>query len=136
MESERRPRLSPAIADVRRAVRAAVVELVETGSSDAESPLVLVALSGGPDSLALAAATAFEAPRVGLRAGAVIVDHGLQTGSADVAARGAKPAGGTSRGEPHSRQPGSDSRPSGWSACRSAPRGDRGVPRRPPAARA
>jgi len=49
-------------------------------------PLVLVALSGGPDSLALAAATAFEAPRAGLRAGAVIVDHGLQPQSADVAA--------------------------------------------------
>jgi tRNA(Ile)-lysidine synthase len=46
---------------------------------------VLVALSGGPDSLALAAATAFEAGR----AGAVIVDHGLQAGSADVAARAA-----------------------------------------------
>ena len=32
---------------------------------------MLVALSGGPDSLALAAATAFEAPRPGMRAGAV-----------------------------------------------------------------
>lgn len=53
---------------------------------------VLVALSGGPDSLALAAATAFEAPRAGLRAGAVIVDHQLQDGSADVAARAAQQA--------------------------------------------
>jgi tRNA(Ile)-lysidine synthase len=53
---------------------------------------VLVALSGGPDSLALAAATAFEAPRAGLRAGAVIVDHALQPGSADVAARAAEQA--------------------------------------------
>jgi tRNA(Ile)-lysidine synthase len=53
---------------------------------------VLVALSGGPDSLALAAATAFEAPRAGIRAGAVIVDHGLQAGSADVAARAARQA--------------------------------------------
>lgn len=53
---------------------------------------MLVALSGGPDSLALAAATAFEAPRAGLRAGAVIVDHGLQAGSADVAARAAAQA--------------------------------------------
>jgi tRNA(Ile)-lysidine synthase len=43
--------------------------------------LVLVACSGGADSLALAAATAFEAPRAGLRAGAVTVDHGLQAGS-------------------------------------------------------
>lgn len=46
---------------------------------------MLVALSGGADSLAVAAATAFEAPRAGLRAGAVIVDHGLQDASAAVA---------------------------------------------------
>ena len=55
-------------------------------------PLVLVALSGGPDSLALAAATAFEAPRAGYRAGAVIVNHALQAGSADVAAAAARQA--------------------------------------------
>jgi tRNA(Ile)-lysidine synthase len=48
--------------------------------------LVLVACSGGADSLALAAAVAFEAPRAGLRAGGVVVDHGLQPGSAEVAA--------------------------------------------------
>ena len=53
---------------------------------------MLVALSGGPDSLALAAATAFEAPRAGLRAGAVIVDHGLQDGSADAAAQASRRA--------------------------------------------
>ncbi|WP_053382819.1 tRNA lysidine(34) synthetase TilS [Leucobacter celer] len=55
-------------------------------------PLVLVALSGGADSLALAAAAAYEAPRAEIRAGAVIVDHGLQAGSADVAARAAEQA--------------------------------------------
>ena len=82
-----RPRLTPAIADVRRAVRG-VLEGLPPDS------LVLVALSGGPDSLALAAATAFEAPRAGLRAGAVIVDHGLQPGSADVAARAEQQATG------------------------------------------
>lgn len=82
-----RPRLTPAIADLRRAVRGALEGL----QPDA---LVLVALSGGPDSLALAAATAFEAPRSGLRAGAVIIDHGLQSGSADVAARAAQQATG------------------------------------------
>jgi len=54
--------------------------------------LVLVALSGGPDSLALAAATAFEAARADVRAGAVIVDHGLQHGSADAAATAARRA--------------------------------------------
>ncbi|MFI0818982.1 tRNA lysidine(34) synthetase TilS [Streptomyces sp. NPDC021098] len=44
-------------------------------------PLVLAACSGGADSMALASALAFEAPRLGLRAGGVTVDHGLQPGS-------------------------------------------------------
>jgi tRNA(Ile)-lysidine synthase len=66
------------MADVRRAVRDSLVDL-------APGALVLVALSGGPDSLALAAGLAFEAPRSGLRAGTVIVDHGLQEGSGEVA---------------------------------------------------
>ena len=77
-----RPSLTPAVAEVRRAVRSAL---------PAEG-LVLVALSGGPDSLALAAAVAFEAPRAGVRAGAVVVDHGLQNGSDAVAARAAEQA--------------------------------------------
>lgn len=80
-----RPRLTPAIADVRRAAREALAGL-DVGS------LVLVALSGGTDSLALAAATAFEAPRSGRRAGAVVVDHQLQEGSADVASTAAAQA--------------------------------------------
>ncbi len=54
--------------------------------------LVLVGLSGGADSLALAAGCAFEAGRAGIRAGAVIVDHALQAGSADVAATAAEQA--------------------------------------------
>jgi tRNA(Ile)-lysidine synthase len=91
-----RPRLTPAIADVRRAVRESAVELVETrariSTSSITGELVLVALSGGPDSLALAAAAAFELPRAGLRVGAVIIDHGLQPGSADAAARAAREA--------------------------------------------
>ncbi|GAA2077138.1 tRNA lysidine(34) synthetase TilS [Pseudolysinimonas kribbensis] len=83
-----RPRLTPPIADVRRAVRTALSDLgVRTG--DGTPSFVLVALSGGPDSLALAAAVAFEAPRAGVAAGAVVVDHGLQTGSARVAERAA-----------------------------------------------
>ena len=47
----------------------------------APCPLVLVACSGGADSMALASAPAFEAPRLGVRAGGVTVDHGLQDGS-------------------------------------------------------
>jgi tRNA(Ile)-lysidine synthase len=65
----------PAVAATRSAVRAA------TAGLDA-GDLVLAAVSGGADSLALAAALAFTAPRDGLRAGAVVVDHGLQPGSA------------------------------------------------------
>jgi tRNA(Ile)-lysidine synthase len=48
--------------------------------------LVLCAVSGGADSLALAAATAFVAPRIGWRAGLLTVDHQLQPGSAAQAA--------------------------------------------------
>jgi tRNA(Ile)-lysidine synthase len=70
----------PAVAAVRHEVRRAIADL-EPGQ------LVLVACSGGADSLALAAAVAFEAPKVGLRAGGVIVDHGLQPGSAEVAGK-------------------------------------------------
>ncbi|MFD7995405.1 tRNA lysidine(34) synthetase TilS [Streptomyces mexicanus] len=49
--------------------------------ADPSAPLVLVACSGGADSMALASALAFEAPRLGVRAGGVTVDHGLQAGS-------------------------------------------------------
>lgn len=50
---------------------------------------VLVACSGGADSLALASAVAFEVDKTGRPAGAVVVDHGLQPGSDAVAARAA-----------------------------------------------
>jgi tRNA(Ile)-lysidine synthase len=71
--------LPPPVAAVRGAVRAPLAGLVP-------GDLVLAACSGGQDSLALAAALAFVAPRAGLRAGAVTVDHGLQEGSAARAA--------------------------------------------------
>ncbi|UGQ09169.1 tRNA lysidine(34) synthetase TilS [Yinghuangia sp. ASG 101] len=64
----------PAVAAVRVAVRD-ILRSMNPGD------LVLVACSGGADSLALAAATAFEAPRAGVRAGAITIDHGLQPGS-------------------------------------------------------
>jgi tRNA(Ile)-lysidine synthase len=64
-----------AVAEVRTAVRGCLADL-------AAGELVLVACSGGADSLALAAATAFAAPRLGLRVGGVTVDHRLQPRSA------------------------------------------------------
>jgi tRNA(Ile)-lysidine synthase len=70
----------PAVAAVRHAVRASLAGL-EPGEK------VLAACSGGPDSLALTAALAFEAPRAAIMAGGVTVDHGLQSGSAARAQR-------------------------------------------------
>jgi len=59
----------PAVAAVRVAVRRALTE--------SHPDRVLVACSGGADSLALAAAVAVEAPRLGVRAGLVTVErHG------------------------------------------------------------
>ena len=72
-------RVADEVLAVRRAARAALDGL-------APGALVLVACSGGPDSVALAVALAHEAPRAGLTAGGVTVDHGLQPGSPDRAA--------------------------------------------------
>jgi tRNA(Ile)-lysidine synthase len=77
--------LAPAVAAVRTAVRQALRDI---------AGLVLVACSGGADSLALAAGTAFVAPRLGLRAGLVSIDHGLQPGSAERASQVATWAAG------------------------------------------
>ncbi len=78
--STARGRPHPAVAAVRLAVRRGLAGLPDDS-------LTLAACSGGADSLALAAALAFEAPKLGLRAGAVTVDHGLQEGSAARAER-------------------------------------------------
>ena len=72
----------PSVAAVRTAVRRLTADLPAAS-------LALVAVSGGADSLALAAGAAFVAPRSGWRAGAVVVDHGLQPGSAAVAVEAA-----------------------------------------------
>ena len=76
-----------AVAEVRAAVRAGLADL-------AAGELVLVACSGGADSLALAAATAFAAPRRACEPARVTVDHGLQPGSAERAAEVAALLGG------------------------------------------
>jgi len=72
-------RIPAPVATVRTAVRRAL-------SGFPRDALVMVACSGGPDSTALAAATSFVAPRLGLRAGLVTIDHGLQEGSGSRAA--------------------------------------------------
>ena len=62
----------------------AVVRAVGAALSPSDTSL-LVACSGGPDSLALAAGVAHVARDRGLPYAAVVVDHGLQPGSAGVA---------------------------------------------------
>ncbi|PKQ26948.1 MAG: tRNA lysidine(34) synthetase TilS [Actinobacteria bacterium HGW-Actinobacteria-4] len=68
----------PAVSASRNAVREAL-DGIEIGTR------VWVACSGGPDSLALAAATVFVSRKEGYLPGAIIVDHGLQAGSEAVA---------------------------------------------------
>jgi tRNA(Ile)-lysidine synthase len=71
--------LDPAVAAVRQAVRTSCEDL-------APGQRLVVACSGGADSVALAAATVFEARAAGWLVGAAVVDHQLQPGSARVAA--------------------------------------------------
>ena len=72
--------LHPAVAAVRRGVRSALWFWERDMT-------VLVACSGGADSLALLSASVFEGHKVGVRVIGVTVDHGLQEGSAEHAAR-------------------------------------------------
>ncbi|WP_440712783.1 tRNA lysidine(34) synthetase TilS [Gordonia sp. FQ] len=70
------------------ALRPRVVASSATHAQDRPVERVCVALSGGPDSLALTAA----AVRAGLDVTALVVDHGLQSGSARIAAEAADAA--------------------------------------------
>jgi tRNA(Ile)-lysidine synthase len=71
--------LAPPVAAIRVAVRRSL-------ASTPDGDTVLVACSGGADSLALADAARFEARHRGIHCGLITVDHGLQAGSADRAA--------------------------------------------------
>ncbi|WP_258073506.1 tRNA lysidine(34) synthetase TilS [Arthrobacter sp. 08Y14] len=90
---ERRPRkrLNPTLGKARNMLRDALRDagLEPRGTAQEQPPLLLVACSGGPDSLALAEAASFFARRGDYRVGAVVVDHALQPGSAEVAAAAA-----------------------------------------------
>ena len=92
--------LQTALLATRRAVRDALREEFGSGAAGGaaagagERGPVVVALSGGADSLALAAAAAYVGERGGFAAAAVVVDHGLQAGSDRVAERAASQARG------------------------------------------
>lgn len=105
----RKGRLHPAVGAARVSVARALNDMLGQGTvlasgkkgsalspenteATGQKPLVLVGLSGGPDSLALAAVAAHFARRGEIQVGAVIVDHQLQEGSAEVAARAAAQA--------------------------------------------
>jgi tRNA(Ile)-lysidine synthase len=78
--------LAPPVAAIRVAIRQALRDLGSgVAAAGSGQPLLLVACSGGQDSLALAAGSAFVAPRAGWRAGLLAVDHQLQPGSAETA---------------------------------------------------
>ncbi|AIY02178.1 tRNA(Ile)-lysidine synthetase [Arthrobacter sp. PAMC 25486] len=81
-----RGRLDPTVGKA-RAMVGALLGLKTTGKNRVveNPPLILVGCSGGPDSLALAAVCAFFARRGEVRVGAVVVDHQMQDGSAEVA---------------------------------------------------
>lgn len=85
-EFKARRRLDPTVGKA-RAMVGELLGLKTTGKNLVvdNPPLILVGCSGGPDSLALAAVCAFFAKRGEVRVGAVVVDHQMQEGSAEVA---------------------------------------------------
>jgi tRNA(Ile)-lysidine synthase len=67
----------------RRALGPATLAVVQAVEAAHQGESVLVACSGGADSLALAAAVGVLSSRTGCPARAMVVDHGLQAGSAE-----------------------------------------------------
>jgi tRNA(Ile)-lysidine synthase len=79
-----RKRLSPSQGQIRLAVRNTLTPNTKPGQK------LLIAVSGGADSLALAAACEFEAKKLGLKIAAAVIDHSLQKNSDKVAVQTAK----------------------------------------------
>jgi tRNA(Ile)-lysidine synthase len=79
-----RRRLSPSQGQIRLAVRNSLTSNTKPGQK------LLVAVSGGADSLALASAIEFEAKKLDLKIAAAVIDHSLQKNSDKVAAQTAK----------------------------------------------
>lgn len=81
----------PAVARARVAVKAALAtrieQLADSTPPGAYAPSIVVGVSGGADSLALAATVQWVGSRMGLETVACIVDHGLQNESGQVAER-------------------------------------------------
>jgi tRNA(Ile)-lysidine synthase len=73
-----RKRLSPAQGTIRHAVREVLAANTKPGQK------LLIAVSGGADSMALASATLFESKKLQLQIATVTIDHGLQKASAKV----------------------------------------------------
>ena len=73
-----RKRLSPAQGAIRHAVREVLAANTKPGQK------LLIAVSGGADSLALASATLFESKKLQLQVATATIDHGLQKVSAKV----------------------------------------------------
>ncbi|WP_223198761.1 tRNA lysidine(34) synthetase TilS [Solihabitans fulvus] len=87
-----RPALDASVAAVRTAVRRLLTAARAEGHLDGGD--LAVAVSGGADSLALAAGAQHVAASAGLRLHGLVVDHGLQAGSAEVARRAAEQLAG------------------------------------------
>ena len=73
-----RKRLSPAQGQIRHAVREVLSANTKPGQK------LLIAVSGGADSMALASAALFESEKLQLNVATVTIDHGLQKASAKV----------------------------------------------------
>lgn len=102
MQKGRVGRLHPCVGAARNELARSLTQLLGHGTirgtgraqknnaGASAKPLIMVACSGGPDSLALAATAAHFARRQDVRVGAIIVNHNLQPGSGEIAISTAK----------------------------------------------